>query len=277
MKKIFFLIIIFSALFLTHPLSANATQVYVGVTITKAEAPGCVPGTSNCGTSYANALKDENWCLPVGSKMAITQNQSCSYFETGNSDPADICQYNYCGNNHCLSATSPSTNPITSNQPVCPGTNNDTMWSGLLDLTSGSQYKIYLYAPSFCPGIVDGSYCWVAGVNKSCNEVCGGHNLTPAGYGSCYNYYGTYDGNTGGYNCSAMEKLKGSTCSTCQGTSSYSYYSGSNCFYNTNYGYDYSPDSCTWKDAGAGRVCACNYAYNNGATGFLFDFTAAGF
>jgi hypothetical protein len=285
-KKIL-LLIIFTLLVLIPATRASATQVYVGVAIVRATAPGYVSTASSCSSGSCPSgyvcssgycyPADSNWCLPgghidntttnttVGTQMAITKSDTCSY--TSDNNPASSmcyeCTY-YAGiSNYCLSA-----NPVYETSPTCIG---NTIWSGLLDLTNSSAYNVYLYMPSFCSGYYSGgNQCLEIDTdNENCNNVCSHYGQTPVNSGTqCY-YYGDYNDN-----CSEIAALKGSPCTTCTNAATYSWFDNSgNCNYNDSY--DQSPATCaTSPGAGYTRVCDCYFASSNG-TGLLFPFTAS--
>ena len=89
----------------------------------------------------------------------------------------------------------------------------------LLNLSNGSPYNVYLYAPSFCPGYING-YCWVLAPSlpsnqQDCCDIC-------ANYGDLrlegkvivrrafspvqFQYYNNYDD----ANCTNEAELMGS-------------------------------------------------------------------
>ena len=239
---------------------AGATQVYVGVKIASAVAPGY---DANSDGVYGSTEMDNNWCLPVDSQMAILNSTACDYL-SNNYSAADISNY-YCSSSF-IPDVSTGVKYVTTTSPTCAG---NTIWSGLLNLTTATSYKIYLYTPNFCSGYYDG-YCyakWTAG--KNCTETCAHYGMTTV-YANpdCLAYSGTYNYSTGEYDCSGEAKLKGSACASCT-SGSYSYYSTSTnaCFYSSSYG------ACTWLDSNYVRVCNCNF--NGTATGFNFNFTSS--
>ena len=275
-------------------IRVDATQVYVGVQINRATAPGCVAGSGyECGDyykTYSGYMPDNNWCLPAGTsnspdtQMAIiTHDTSCTNNYTSNaSSPNTVCSYcsadptsyYYNPNSNCLSATSPF---VSATEPACPGGNS--IWSGLLDLTNGASYNAYLYTSNFCPGYLNG-YCYVTAASlpstqqDDCCDICANYGLTAFGgenncsSSSCSNnlYYDDA-------NCTAEAILMGSACSSCTTGSSYSYFNPTTkaCFtpYNSSY-YSYS---CSAVNPGYERVCQCNYP--GGSAGFLLPFTAS--
>lgn len=267
-KKILFLLFI-SVLLLIPFANASATQMYVGVQINSAQAPGCTPGTSTCpGTAT-----DNNWCLPVGttdsnsSKMVVATTASCSHFDS-NTDPTNACSW--CSG-VCLST------PVSVVKPTCSG---DTIWSGLVDVTNGVNYKIYLWTPNFCPGYINGQCFVTAATEKNCCDVCNNYGLTARGGESnctssttCYIDSSPYDD----ANCTREAKLKGSACSSCAANANYAYFDDSgNCFTSYNAPWpSYQYGACNWTPASnQKRVCECNFP-NNGSTGFNFTFTAS--
>ena len=290
------LIIVLFVIFVFVPvIKVGATQVYVGVQINRATAPGCVAGYSyECGTSYLSAsgyMPDNNWCMPVGTpsypdtQMSImTSDTSCTNYYTSNGySPSSACYYcsadpansYYNANSNCLSATSPI---VSSTAPACPG--GSDIWSELLNLTNGASYNVYLYSQNFCPGYMNG-YCYVTAASlpstqQDCCDICANYGLTAAGGESscsssyCSNNIMYYDD----ANCTAEATLMGSACSSCTTGSSYNYFNPSTkaCFtsYNSS---SYSFSCSAAASSGYDRVCQCNYPGGN--AGFLFPFTAS--
>jgi hypothetical protein len=250
-KKILFIIFCGALIFLPI-IKVGATQVYVGVKISSAVAPGY---DANGNSVFDTTEMDNNWCLPVGTDLAILNTtSSCSYLTDG-LNGYYLCD-SYCTSS-CIADVATSAKYITTTSPTCPGS---TIWSGLLNLATNTSYKVYLYTPSFCSGIVE-SYCyqkWTTG--KNCNETCAHYGMTPMTSGTnCYGYNNS--------SCNAIKSLKGGTCSTCV-NGSYSYYSSTACYYNSS-----AWGSCTWSDANYTRVCACNYT--NTPTSFALPFTSS--
>jgi hypothetical protein len=274
MKKIFFLTVIFLVFIFAPLFCAKAVSMYVGVQIASAQAPGCTPGTITCNESATG--KDSRWCLPVGtsasnsSQMAITKSDSCTRADspTYNDTATYICSS--CSAGYCLPSLSSKTNPFSIDYPVCMG---DTLWSGLLDVTNGQNYKAYLYVPNFCPGYLNGN-CYVASsADENCCDVCSDYGLTVvSGYSncesstSCYNAR-SYDDAT----CKVASKVRGSNCASCTTGAAYDFFDGSgNCW--TTFGTGTSYVSCSNVVTGYKRVCSCNYPTT--ATKFQFPFTA---
>lgn len=258
MNKKIKLLIMLAVLIIVPATRVNATQVYVGVQVTHATAPGYPSGTTN-----------PNWCLPAGyipynyeTQMAILTATDDSCYYIVNNYSADTVE-SYCSNS--VAPIAPSTNPVYVKNPVCA---NNTIWSGLLDLTSSTDYRVYLYTPNFCSGYysANGHCLEAAGTGKSCDEICSHYGQTTMNGGGesyCYTYGDTTD-------CTAVEALKGSPCTTCS-AGSYNYYDADgNCWYNYG-GYE----DCTYSAPSLTRVCACQF--QGPATGFLFPFTASGF
>lgn len=250
LKKILLTIFFCSVLLFIPLVKVGATQVYVGVQINAAQAPG-----------YPAGSVDNNWCLPVESEMVILNTTACSYLTSNY--PATYMP-SYCPTS-VVTAIAPTSTVVELTTPVC---NGSTFWSGLLNLTNGGSYKIYIYTPNFCSGYSDGNCYqkWIAG--KNCNEICSHYGMTPYTSGTnCLNYYGTYEGGT--YTCSMLANLKGSACASCtDGTHSYYSTSTNACWRNSA-----QWSACTWSDPNYVRVCACNFDYT--ATGFNFNFTAS--
>jgi len=236
-KKTLLFISFFVVLVFFPIMRVSATQVYVGVQITATE-PIKSDGTIDPGVL---------WCLPTGTTMGIMSGTSY------------------------ITPVSPTVNPVTTILPTCPGS---TIWSGLLNLTSGTTYTIRI-APqpgyfTFCSGYNYGGYCYetwdVAGQNKNCYEICAHYGQTPVVSGTrCYNTL---------LNCNTIEKLKGSpciggpSCSTGCCSGSYSYYSKTTneCWYYSGWGPD---NGCYWSDPNYVRACICNV--NSTLANLIFD------
>ncbi len=234
----------------------SATQVYVGVQIQSANAPGYNDGTNP-------PMTDNNWCLPANSSIGILSTAQYNYL-TSNYDATSLCG----PSGYCSTACPVSASIATSR--VCAG---NTIYSGLVNLTNGSNYKVYLYTPSFCPGYANGA-CYVTTLaNKNCCDVCSNYGLTAMGgetncsSSNCSDYNVYYDDS----NCSIEATLKGSACSVCNTGATYSYFSGNNCW--TTYGGSSYYPACSWSSSGLTRVCTCN-ADTGTPTGFVFPFTA---
>ena len=263
MSKKILLVIIFLAFLTFVPTikaSAAMAQVYVGVQISGAQAPGCVPGTNTCYTGAPGAMTDSNWCLPVGTTLAIQNNGGGNL---GASTGPTVEGY-----------VSPSTNIITITKPACSG---GTIWSGLYNLTVGNTYKAYITASSFCPGMLWGGECWVTyAANKSCGDTCLHYGLVPNNTTNCMNENFVDSGGSGGQNpCGVIEALKGSSCENCSlvGSSTYNYYTTSadanpnSCFYTNAWT---QAANCNAIGATAVRVCACYYPGTAGYFTFPF-------
>jgi hypothetical protein len=250
MKKI--LLLIFLSILIIIPAgSIYATQYYVGVTIASAQAPGYPSGTTN-----------SNWCLPNKTTMAIRNNSGIA-----------------------LTAISPTSNPVIVSSPICAG---NTLWSGLFDLTSGTDYQIYIYPTgssannyyySYCPGVLGwtNSYCWVAWQeNKNCAETCAHFGSVIQPYNTyTYNYQNnsTNSSNTE-YNCGIESILMGSSCSSCTAGATYNYYNASSksCYYSQTY-YNSNDTAGSVALPGYVRACPCYIQNNNNRADFTFTFT----
>lgn len=237
-KKILFLTVVLFILVFVPITKVSATQTYIGVQIAATQP------INGSGVAVPTSL----WCLPIGSNLAIM---------------------NYAGTSN-ITAVSPSVNPTVTTVPTCP---LSTIWSGLVDLTNGTQYKIRIWpntAMPFCSGYTDGTYCletWdVVGENKNCNDVCvhyGQVNRTDSNWP-------TYDCGTYA-NCNQIALIKGSPCTTCT-AGSYDYYDkNGNCWYYSGW------CNRTWSDPNYTRVCKCLPTNTSSGTfNFDFPFTPSG-
>jgi len=183
-------------------------------------------------------------------------------------------------------------NTVTTASEVCPDDGDPDIlehqiWSGLVDLTSGTSYKIKLEVP-LCfgywhkqTGYGTAYKCWYGGIrygslathdlgrNESCTEICEDHNTTVADYGS-----NAWDENAG-----AQKALVGATCASGESTNSCAY-GASTYLGGDNYCYDCKncddPSACSQypddKDVDYARVCICNYP--TGVYKLPFIFTA---
>jgi hypothetical protein len=128
------------------------------------------------------------------------------------------------------------------------------IWSSDVILTSGQSYNAKLEVP-LCTGKLDSrnGYCWYkGGVGQNCTTVCNTNGTT--------NRATCNEVDTG---C-VMLYLFGFTGSCYSGGyGSYSYYN--NCYPGG------SMASCSWSDANATRICACNSSLGT----FSFPFTAS--
>jgi len=253
-KKI--LLLIFLAFLIVIPAGkVGATQYYVGVTIASASAPGYPSGTTN-----------NNWCLPNYTTIAIRN------------DGAN------------LTAVSPTSNPTTITGVACA---DDTIWSGLFNLTSGTEYQIYIvpanastynYNNSYCSGFWDGSYsyCWVSDTtSESCASVCSHYGSTIRKYTSgSYDYTYNYQNSSSSYpsyNCAIESFLMGGTCSSCTAGSTYNYYNPSSashaCYYSQTYYNANDKNGTAVLGEGLVRVCPCYIQSNSSNVNFTFTFT----
>jgi hypothetical protein len=246
MTKQILLIAFLSFLIFIPAGKIGAAQYFVGVTIASGQAPGYPAGTT-----------DTNWCLPYTTTMAIR---------------------NSSGTN--LTAISPTVNPVTIPTAGCAG---KTIWSGLVDLTSGTNYQIYVSIPTpepvYCPGYAvievytgDVSACWtswnVSGQEKSCSAICSHYGLTYKVYNTSYSY--NYQAAN---NCAIEGFLMGGTCSSCTTNATYNYYNPTTyaCYSSTTYQGDANGLATLGTDLA--KVCACNIQDNSTATAFTFTFT----
>ena len=258
-KKILLLVFFLSFTVFIPAVKVNAAtaNVYVGVQVQTATAPGY------------NSVIDSNWCLITGTQISIF-GPDCSASGT----PFGSL---YTGNCVLVEAvTGSGTNTInTTLSPTCASGN--IIWSGLLNLTTSTNYAIQLYTPNFCPGTYYGyniGACWVAATDKNCSDMCSYYGTTPIdSSNSCANDNFSYATNYGySTNCGVIESLKGSACTTCNAVAgtNYNYYNSSTgaCYYTDSYGI---APNCDALGAGLVRACACNF----GGWGdyFYFSFT----
>jgi len=252
-KKILLLLFLLAfAVFLpATKVDAATAHVYVGVQVIAASAPGY------------NSVIDSNWCLPVGTQINVL-GAPCTATSSGSS---------YTGTCSAIAAVSNSgTN--TGNTTLSPScASGNIIWSGLLNLTTSTNYVIQLYTPSFCPGVVS-AYCYVtAGANKNCTDTCAAYGLTPNST-SCYNYNSYTD-------CSMIQSLAGVACNAAgvncfgvSGTAGYNNYDSNTgyCYYTSSGG---TPPNCNAGGATIIRACNCNYT--SGGSYFYFTFNASSF
>ena len=261
-KKIsFFIIFIFLAIIPAGKILAG--QYYVGVAISQGTtAPGYPLGTA-----------DTNWCLPNETTIAITDSNDVN-----------------------LTPIGPTTNPTKISAPGCAGT---TIWSGLVDLTSGTNSKINITPgnddaldssyQAYCPGFNstyfgndgnDNYWCWVAAsINTSCTDTCSKYGSTMAYYPNTvfpWNIQPLSGANTS--NCAVESFLMGGACSSCTAGATYNFFNP------VSHVCSYSQTQYVSGDAGAAlpglvRVCPCNFQYNLNdnsnphPVNFIFPFT----
>lgn len=262
-KKILLLTIFLFALVFIPITRVNATQVYVGVQITSASAPGCnLSNSSYCSTTSPVAT-DSNWCLPIGTTLSIYDSTSTNL----------------------IPAVLPTTNPTTITSPICTG---GTIWSGLFDssnlsMGTNTTYNAKVYAGSFCPGYyLYNSYCWVAlNSTSDCDSTCRHFGLTANDVNSsvCSNSFFadcTVIKSLTGASCPTLPSAAGCTSNCClsqNGNSGYNYYDAAsgNCYYTNSYG---SVTNCdagnSIASSGSVRACYCNVPY--GQPNFTFAF-----
>jgi hypothetical protein len=320
-KKIIFIIVV--AMF--FPVAkASAVHVYVGVKIAAASTTNTCSATpvTYGGTTYSCGSNNK-WslpgaALPVGTSLSgssqygtritiLGTGAGCTVTGNGSSTSGCSILSPVAGSgtagqnvgNTFLGASHNSTvmGPIT---PIVPGSNT-VIWSNLVDLNTSTNYVIRLATSSYCPGFYSssaGGGCLVTAPNLSlenqdCYHICGEYGLVAnnsSGTVCATDYFSDSSTN----NCQVIAALKGSTCSTCNGTScpsgicptpandsTYNYYDASgNCFNRKS--------SSAWLScdpiAGYYRVCNCNfnnsapYQSNDGGFGyygtfFYFPFT----
>jgi len=273
MKKI--LLLTFLAFLIIIPAGkVGAAQYFVGVTIASATAPGL------------NSTTDNHWCLPTGGTSYDGSRTTQIYIRTSG------------GSN--LTAVAPTSNPTYLTKPACAGS---TVWSALFDLTSGTQYQIYIYVNSiynpYCPGYAwDDSSTWCMVTpqtsTQNCCDACTYYGLTEHATGtnctaastSCsrFTVYSYTNANSSN-NCVLEASLMGTACSSCTTGQSYGWFNptthacGTPISYTGNTtSYTASADGATSCAAsGAGnptRVCVCSslYSYNT-RPAFTFNFT----
>jgi len=264
---------------------ASAAQYFVGVTIASGSAPGY---TSESG---ATAPTDNFWCLPVYGNALVSDGKH----------PGFVKFYIKNNSGTALTAVSPTSNPTLLSYPACAG---DTIWSGLFDLTSGTEYEIYFQLPdsyyNYCPGAHFDGHCFVSEYdNLDCCQTCSHYGLEEENtnancsasssycvtgafyYGTSYGTAGTVD--SGVTNCVVESMLMGGNCSSCTQVSTFGYYNTSTreCYttqkWTTSYSngsyYGYSGSCAALPSDELVRVCACDIQSVYITPSFTFSFT----
>ncbi len=162
-------------------------------------------------------------------------------------NPAGVTDNNYClpkGTTLIIKDSSDNNPQGTKaiSKPICAG---DTIWSNLVSLSTGTEYKAYIsiggaspYNLStsingyYCPGFWnrgrsvlynDNGYygCWVSlDTEKSCGETCSHFGLTY----STMKYQWDSEPADDSYNCATESFLMGASCASCSKGSTYNYY-----------------------------------------------------
>jgi hypothetical protein len=126
---------------------------------------GATPYFVGVQIKSATTPTGNNWCLPPKTTLEIQSSSA-----------------------QTLSPEFPTKNPTESFGFLCA---EDTIWSGLFNIESGSQYKVVLGTPNGCPGNIYNELCWVIygqGSNEAidgnayghgCTATCAYYGLTP--------------------------------------------------------------------------------------------------